>query len=968
MKGSDILKIREQLGLTQQQLAEQLGVAMKTVSRWEKGETKRIPEVAQQKLLNLSERGKALIYTKEAKLFLQLQRIRRGSISPWLLLPHIATTSISAKDAFVDRGVKILSDTNLNNKDNVKLADLPQLAQKGPIVLLGVAGSGKTFLIRWIVDAQGFNAERDETYQLGTKIPIIFPLIQYSEPPTKEAVKRFGHPVLAAIADYHNYFGTGLNDELFLEACKRGEVLFLLDALDEIPNEVRRDEVLRDIETLILQYEQCAFILTSRPDKYRNPKDSLLKQIKNKIVCQLSPLTPDEQKELVKRLYFSLAQGTETEKKATETEQKALEAHINLEANIKQCIRFIENFHHQELKKGEFLRNPLHLVLAALLILEGYMPGTTDVHLEHQSLELNIIRWPEARSIGQSLQNSVYFPGTDISKNQIWSKLSKWALEIIEKERPIDTAEIEAWVLKMPVEPEGETPEMRAKRITSLMLERLPFIMRLDGKDKFTINEPHLTHLSAHRLTELRNRSSLAYWLFNGSNYKVWKRVEVWKRAILITSIIHRQPELVNQDLKEFVEQYSPDELDRMFDTAESMSLIIKDLLRRPGVLDWETRKEFYRFLMDIFMRTDYDETAKFFFRIFQFFQTPFEDDGGESGEEKLNRKLLKDVCKELTESPQGEFSYDKIWRAYALQYAIGECSGAETERKLLQLLETLERESTSLKNQSEEWKQYEVYKRRTIFVFLLLQLHSSHKLPKHHLSMQTISTLINILENKDKYEVGVVGRACDVLDKVKEEEHLDAKLTSKLRDLFSDIIDSSISSLKKVRELELALNERAMTLTPIELVNQVAQELAEQKVKVYTSDTVKYLKNFFKEVKHYYEQENPGKDIELSKILLNCAIDRKMPALLRAVSFLYLAELPPDIEEKIPNLLTDLENAFKENPRPEEDNLSVGAVQIYDYNQACLNRHYARRSQESDSSDILNLREFERISYAKID
>jgi hypothetical protein len=138
--------------------------------------------------------------------------------------------------------------------------------------------------------------------------------------------------------------------------------------------------------------------------------------------------------------------------------------------------------------------------------------------------------------------------------------------------------------------------------------------------------------------------------------------------------------------------------------------------------------------------------------------------------------------------------------------------------------------------------------------------------------------------------------------------------------------------------------------------------------VNVYTSDTVKYLKNFFKEVKNYYEEENAGKDIELSKILLNCAIDRKMPALLRAVSFLYLAELPPDIEEKIPNLLTDLENSFKENPRPEEDNLSVGAVQVYDYNQACLNRHYARRSQESDSSDILNLREFERISYAKID
>ncbi|MEH2185391.1 MAG: NACHT domain-containing protein [Nostoc sp.] len=946
MKDTEILKIREQLGLTQQQLAEQLGVAMKTVSRWEKGETKKIPEAAQQKLLSLAERGKTLIYTTEAKLFLRLQRIHRGSISPWLLLPHITTTSISARDAFVDRGVKIFNHTNSLSKVNIKLADLPKLAETGPIVLQGTAGSGKTFLIRWIADSQGYDAEHNTTYYLGTKIPIIFPLIQYNEAPTKDAVKRFGHPILAAIVDYHNYSGTGLDQEFFLQACKRGEVIFLLDALDEIPNETRRHEVLKDLETLILQYEKCAFILTTRPDKYRTPKDSFLNEIKNKVVCELSPLTSEEQQELVKKLYISLAQDTDIEKRSLE-----------------ECVNFLENVHYKYPKKGEFLRNPLHLVLAALLILEGSPPGTTDVQLEHQSLELNIIRWPEARSIGKSLQSSVNFPGTDISKNQIWSKLSKWALEIIEKERPIDTAEIEQWVLNMPVEPEGETPEMRAKRIAGLMLERLPFIMRLEGKDKFTINEPHLTHLAAHRLTELRNRSS---WLFNDSNYKVWKRVEVWKRAILITSIIHRQPELVNHDLKEFVEQYEPDELDSMFDTAESMSMIIKDLLRRPGVLDWEPRKDFYAFLMNIFLKTDYDETAKFFFRIFQFIQASSEDDGEESGDEKQNRILLKKVFQQLTQS-NGEVNYDKTWRAYALQYAIGECSGKETEIKLLEFLDKLEKESRKLARETHEWKEFEKFKRRTIFVLLLMQLHFSNKLTKYHLSTATISILLKIVENKENYEVGVVGRACDVLDKLKEEEYLDPKLKAHLREIFIKI-DSAVATLKVVEEFETALNEKRIALTPQELVNQVSHELEVQKFQAYTSETVKYLKNFFREAKNFYAEENQGRDIEISKILFNCAIDRKQPALLRAVSFLYLAELPPEIEKSIPNFLTDLENSFKEKPRPQEDELSVGAVQIYDYNQACLNRHYARRSQETDSNDMLNLREFHQISYAQID
>ncbi|NJR76572.1 MAG: NACHT domain-containing protein [Scytonema sp. CRU_2_7] len=856
MKDTDILKIREQLGLTQQQLAEQLGVAMKTVSRWENGETKKIPEVAQKKLLNLAERGKALIYTAEARLFLRMQRINRGTISPWLLLPHITTTPISARDTFVDRGVKIYNHTNSIGKNNIKLADLPQLAETAPIVLLGTAGSGKTFLMRWIADSQGFDAEQNATYNLGIKIPIIFPLIQYNESPDKDVVKHFGHPILAAIADYHNYSGTKLDDELFLQACQRGEVLFLLDALDEIPNQTRREQVLKDLETLILQYDKCAFILTSRPDRYSTPKDSFLNQIKNKYVCELSPLTSEEQQELVQKLYLSLAQGSDID-----IDKKSL----------KECINFLEDIHHKHPKKSEFLRNPLHLVLAALLILEGSPPGTTDVQLEHQSLELNIIRWPEARSIGKSLQSSVNFPGTDISKNQIWSKLSKWALEIIEKEHPINTAEIERWVLSMPLEFEGETPEMGAKRVAGLMLERLPFIMRLEGKDKFTINEPHLTHLAAHRLTELRNRSS---WLFNDSNYKVWKRVEVWKRAILITSIIHRQPELVNHDLTEFVQQYEPDELDSMFDTAESMSLIIKDLLRRPGVLDWEPRKEFYKFLMNIFLKTDYDETAKFFFRIFQFIQTSSEDDGEESSGEKQNRILLKKVFKELTQS-DGEVNYDRVWRAYALQYAIGESSGKETELKLLELLDNLEKQSRGLERKSKEWKEFEKFKRRTIFAFLLMQLHFPNKLPQHHLSTETISTLLKIVENKDNYEVGVVGRACDVLDKSKENEDIDPKLKRQLVEIFLKI-DTAVAKLKVVSEFEMALNEQKITQTPQELVEQVSQELQAHKFKVYTSETVKYMKNFFRDDKNYYEEENQGKDIELSKILLNCAIDRK--------------------------------------------------------------------------------------------
>jgi Helix-turn-helix/NACHT domain len=956
MKGSDILKIRENLGLTQHQLAEKLGVAMKTVSRWENGETKKIPDSIQQKLLQFAERGRMLIYTNEAKLFLQLQRIRRGSISPWLLLPHITTSSIAACDAFVNRGVTILYSTTLSKCDTFKLTELPNLAERGPIVLLGSAGSGKTFLMRWIADSQGIDAERDVEHRLGNKIPVIFPLIEYNEPPSKETILRFGHPLLAAIAEYHNCSGTRLDERLFLNACKRGEVLFLFDALDEISNEASRRDVIRELETLMLAYDNCAFILTSRHEKYGNPTNSFLTQIKNQTICELNPLTFDEQQELIKNLYLSVAPDTTTDNK-----EKA--DYYQLEENFARCIQFIKAFPYKDSRGGDFLRNPLHLVLVALLVLEGCPPSTTDVQLEHQCLELNIIRWPEARSIGQSIHTSVNFPGTGISKNQIWSKLSKWALEIVENNSPLDTAEIERWVLSMPLEPEGETVNAYAKRITTLMLERLPFILHLEAKGKFSINEPHLTHLAAHRLTEMRNRVSLASWLFNNDNYKDWKRIEVWKRAILITSIIHRQPEIVNYDLEEFVEKYSPDELDSMFDTADSLGLIIKDLLERAGVLDWEARKNFYRFLMEVFLKTDYDETAKFFFRIFQSIQTPFKDKVLENEEEKQNRKLLKEVCNELIKyhtEYNTETSYDIIWRECALRYAIGEFSGEETERKLLNVLKKLEKQSFSIERNNEKWKELEISKRRTIFVFLLMQLPFSHKMPKYRLSDITISTLINIIGNKDKYEVGVVGRACDVLDKVKLDENLNLELQIKMREIFQKI-DSSVTSLKVVASCE---NASVVSLSPELLISKVEEELKHQEFQVYTSETVKRLKNFFYEVQNYYSLANQGQDIDLAKILLRCAIDRNRFPLLRAVSFLYLSELPPKIEEQIPNLLGELEACFKSKPRPEEDKASVGAVQIYDYNQACLNRHYSRRSQKNNSGNMLNLKAIQDISY----
>ena len=111
-----------------------------------------------------------------------------------------------------------------------------------------------------------------------------------------------------------NYSGTQLDETLFLKACKRGEVIFLFDGLDEISNETNRQEIIKELETLILMHKNCAFVITSRYEKYGSPDNSFLAQIKYQTICELNPLTFEEQKELIKKLYSSLIREINSDK------------------------------------------------------------------------------------------------------------------------------------------------------------------------------------------------------------------------------------------------------------------------------------------------------------------------------------------------------------------------------------------------------------------------------------------------------------------------------------------------------------------------------------------------------------------------------------------------------------------------------------------------------------------------------
>jgi predicted NACHT family NTPase len=132
-------------------------------------------------------------------------------------------------------------------------------------VLLGAPGSGKTTLMSYFAVALATGEGVDGLGLDGHHLPILVRIrdwIQSDQTGLLDYIRAFATEKLAVKELPDGFF------EHWLEA---GKALILLDGLDEVANEARRDEVVNQIEVFLQaqSYRDNPAIITSRPAGYK---------------------------------------------------------------------------------------------------------------------------------------------------------------------------------------------------------------------------------------------------------------------------------------------------------------------------------------------------------------------------------------------------------------------------------------------------------------------------------------------------------------------------------------------------------------------------------------------------------------------------------------------------------------------------------------------------------------------------
>ena len=257
------------------------------------------------------------------------------------------------------------------------------LREEPRLVVLGDPGAGKTTFLRYVALAlaEGEQAAQERLGLSGEWLPVYLPLAAYNEALQKERVSLEDH--VLHYWDTRSFDRPGM-DQLVAQALWAGQVLLLLDGLDEVGSRADRLAVARQVEAWVNSYGSRGnrVVVSSRVVGYDEAP----------LACDfraftLSPFGPEE----IERFAHQWCVAHQKWADPDQPEEMALERG---RAEAAQLVAEI----HADPKVESLASNPLLVTIIALIHYKGTRLPDHRVELYDLCIQTLVETWREARS------------------------------------------------------------------------------------------------------------------------------------------------------------------------------------------------------------------------------------------------------------------------------------------------------------------------------------------------------------------------------------------------------------------------------------------------------------------------------------------------------------------------------------------------------------------------------------------